>query len=188
MSVPLDIDRLTDPHGKWIPAYGPIDGLLGYVMFYVFLDRATPVIVPLVRSHFAVTEGPLVRVGLATVLWLVLAITVLDQARRQLAALGIGTDRDVERARRSRSVPSDSRFLLYAIVVIVGGMLAALTFDFAVATGISLIRIVVTLDAPSFDPGAVVVLVVFLLAYGGATRAFDRLVVGGLRRFLVSSR
>lgn len=168
-----------------LPAYGPIDALLGFAVFYVFVERATPTVVDVVTAALADVAPSLVRLGLAAALWFVLAATVLDQARRQLAALGVGSHDDVDRSERSRGAPTGLRWLGYLVASLAGGAVAAWTFEGAVATGISLIRAVAALDVAGVAPLEFVAMIVFFVAFGIATRSLDRLVVGTLRRILV---
>lgn len=174
----------TDPGRCRLPAYGPIDAVLGFVAFYVFVDRATPTVVDVLAVAVPAASPSLVRLGLAATLWFVLAVTLLDRARRQLAALGVGSRDDVGRAERSRAAPTRLQFAGYLVVLLLGGVVAAWTFEPAVRTGIALIRTVATLDVAAFDPLGFVTMVVFFVAFAGATRALDRLVVGGIRRRL----
>ncbi|MFB6164584.1 MAG: hypothetical protein ABEJ31_05445 [Haloarculaceae archaeon] len=165
------------------PANGPLDALLGYALFYLLVDRATPTVVDVFATAVPDLEPALLRFGLAALLWFVLAVTVIDQARRQYAAL-TGTDDDgwsvVE------FIPVETRWLGSLGLAVVGGAIAAATFDRAVETAVSLIPVVATLDVGAFDPVAVAVLVVFFVAFDVASTALDRLVLGGIRALLES--
>ena len=90
MSTYADADvesRTRSRERRPVPAYGPVDALLGYGLFYVVVERATPTVVAVVGD--AVGDAALVRLGLALALWFVLAVTLIDQLQRQLAALGV---------------------------------------------------------------------------------------------------
>ena len=167
-----------------LPAYGPIDALLGYVVFYVFVDRATPTVVDVLTAAVPDMAASLIRLGLAGVLWFILAVTLIDQLRRQLAALGIGGRDDVSRAERSRVAPTELRFVGYLAVLLLGGIVAAWTFEPAIRAGINFIRIVGTLDVSAFVIVEFVLMIVFFIAFASATRALDRLIIGGIRKLL----
>ena len=165
--------------GPSFPADGPIDSALGYLLFYVLVDRATPTIVDVATDILPVSPS-LVGTALAALLWFVLATTLLDQGRRQLAALGVvGSDA----RRRSRRL-SGRAALTHLVVVLVGGAVAWLTVDRALATAVALIPIVTRLDASAFPVADIVVLVVFFVAFGVATHSLDRLVFGSIRNLL----
>lgn len=170
--------------GPSLPAYGAIDAVLGYVVFYVFVDRATPTVVDVVIAVLPDVSPSLVRLGLAGALWFILAVTLLDQIRRQLAALGVGSRDDVSRAEQARGAPTDIQLVGYLVVLLLGGIIAAWTFEPAIRSGISLIRVVGTLDVTRFMFPEVVLMVVFFIAFAIATRALDRLLIGSVRKLL----
>jgi hypothetical protein len=103
----------------------------------------------------------LVRLGLAVLLWFILVVTFLDQLRRQLAALGFGS-----RGEQSRGAPTDLRLVGYLVALLLGGTIAAWTFEPAVQAGISLIWIVGTLDPTRFALLEFVLMIVFSYADG----------------------
>ncbi|CQR51696.1 MULTISPECIES: hypothetical protein [Haloferax] len=181
-----DPDR---PRGREpFPAYGPVDAALGFVVFYLFVERATPTVVDILTSAVTGLSASAVGFGLAAVLWFVFAVTTLDQLRRQLAALGLVSDdgRRTDGARSVRAAPSALRLLSSAVVAVVAGFIAAVTFDRAVDAGIALIRLVADLGLGVFLFGAFplvefLVMVVFFVSFGAATRSLDRLVVGSVR-------
>lgn len=159
-----------------------MDAVLGCVLFYVVVDRAAPTVVDVVPSVLGVSPS-LVRLGLAASLWFVLVVTLLEQVRRQLTALGV-LDGDLRGSLWSPAVPSETRGLAYVVLLIVGGLLAAWTFESAVETAVSLIRVVATLDVGAFDLAEFGVMVVFFVSFEAATYALDRLLVGGFRTIL----
>lgn len=166
--------------GGLFPAYGPIDSILRFVVFYIFMDRATPTIVEVFSTTTGMSASA-VRFGIAAFLWFILVVTLVDIARRQLAAVGMGSRDSLGQIDRQRGVPSTTRILVYAAVVVVGGAVAWWTFERAVDTGISMIRIVGTLDVAAFEVVSFVVMVLFFVSFGAATRALDRLVIGVVR-------
>jgi hypothetical protein len=165
------------------PAYGPVDAVLGFLLFYFLAGRATPTIVDVVTDATAISPSA-VRLGLALFVWFVLAVTVLDQARRQLGALGVVED-DGSRTRvLDRIAPTEVQLLGATVLVLVFGLLAAWTFESAVETAVTMIRVVATLDAGAFVLGEFVTMVVFFVSFAVASQALDRLVVDGLRALL----
>ena len=169
---------------RGLPAYGPVDALLGYVLFYVIVDRATPTVVEAITGALPSIAPSTVGLGLALLLWFVLVVTAIDQGRRQLAAFGVGSDADVRRAERVRPTPTRTQVAVYVGLLVVGGVLAALTFDPAIETAVSLIEVVATLDVEALSLMAFLVMVVFFVSYKAATWSADRLLVGGVRAFL----
>lgn len=165
---------------RQFPAYGPIEAVLGYVLFYTLIDRATPAIVTVFSDTVLDLSPSFVRFGLAITLWFVLVVTAIDQTRRQLAALGIGTYDDELRV-WSRVTPSSLRTSGYLFAMIAGGIVAVITFDRAIATLLSLIPVVATVDIVAFDLAELFVMVVFFLSYSVAAHSFDRLAIGGIR-------
>src|SRR6056297_2245399 len=71
------------------PAYGPIDAVLGLVLFYVVVDRATPTVVDVFGEVLPDVSSSTVELGLAIFLWFVVAVTLIEQLRRQLIALAV---------------------------------------------------------------------------------------------------
>lgn len=177
--------RADAREGRIAPAYGPVEAALGFALFYVLVDRATPTVVDVISGAL---PPSLVGLGLAAALWFVLAVTVLDQARRQLAALGVvGEDRSGGRP-DDRVAPSESRALAYLVGLLVGGLVAVWTYEGAVGTAVSLLRAVAALDAGAFATVEFVAMVAFFVSFGVATRSLDRLVVGGFRWTLAGDR
>jgi hypothetical protein len=101
-----------------------------------------------------------------------------------LAALGLVTDNRDRLRLWSRVSPPSIRSAGYLVALAVGAAVAAVTVDPAIGTVVSLIRVLATLETAAFDPVAVLVMLVFFVAYGLATHALDRLVVDGLRALL----
>jgi hypothetical protein len=171
--------------GRYVPAYGPVDAVLGYALFYVVVDRATPTVVDVLGGVLGGVTAGSIRLGLAALLWFVLVVTVIDGARRQLAALGVVGDGEPDRSVWSPVIPSETQALAYVVLLALGGLVAAWTFESAVGTVVSLIRVVVTLDLGAFVLGEFLVMVVFFVSFEVAAYAADRLLVGGFRTMLV---
>jgi hypothetical protein len=189
MSTRVDSrSRTASRDGRYVPAYGPVDAALGYALFYVIVDRATPIVVDVFGGVLGATAAS-VRLGLAAFLWFVLVVTAVDQARRQLAALGVVGDADVtDGSIWSPAVPSETQALAYVVLLVLGGLVAAWTFEGAIGTLVSLIRVVAALDPGAFVLGEFLVMALFFVSFEAATYAADRLLVGGVRAMLLEDR
>ena len=172
--------RVSDTNSKF-PAYGPIEAALGYVLFFVLIDRMTPAFLTVFSETVLDLSPSFVRFGLAVVLWFFLVLTVIDQTRRQLAALGVVTYDDYQLRVWSRVTPSSVRTSGYLFAFVAGTIIAVITFDRAVEVLLSLIPIVATVDVGAFDIIGLLEMIVFFLAYSIATHSLDRLLIGGIR-------
>lgn len=167
----------TDPQ---FPAYGPIDAILGYLLFYVLIDRTTPGIVTVFSETVLDLSPSFMRFGLAIVLWFILVVIIIDQTRRQLAALGVVTYDDHQLRVWSRVTPSSVRTSGYLFAFVAGAVIAVITFDLAVEVLVSLIPIMATVDVGAFDIIGLFEMIVFFLAYSIASHSLDRLLIGGI--------
>ncbi|WP_255196528.1 hypothetical protein [Halorarius litoreus] len=180
-----------DTHGeprrsnRYVPAYGPIDAVLGFGLFYVVVTRATPTIVAIANDVLPGVASSSVRFALAAALWFILTVTLLDQLRRQLTALGLAHHPEVDPDPAKRTPPSEPLALAYLVGVVLAGGIAWLTFDAGIAALISMLPAIATLDVGAVRLSWLVLLVVFFGSYGIATRSLDRLVIGGLRSLLI---
>ncbi|MUV85445.1 hypothetical protein GJ631_02305 [Natronomonas sp. CBA1123] len=163
------------------PAYGPIEAGLGYVLFYVLVDRATPAIVTVFSETVLDLSPSFVRFGIAALLWFILVVTAIDQIRRQLAALGIVTYDEYQLRVWSRVTPPSLRTAGYLMALVAGSAVAVITFDRAVEALLSLIPAVATVNVVAFNLPEIFVMIVFFLSYSVAAHSLDRLVVGGVR-------
>jgi hypothetical protein len=173
--------RHVDEEDSQFPAYGAIEAGLGYLLFYFLVGRTTPAVVTVFSETVLDLSPSFVRFGVATALWFVLVVTAIDQLRRQLAALGVGTYDDYQLRVWSRVTPSWLQTTGYFLALIAGTAVAVITFDHAVEALISLIPVVATVDVVAFDLVELFVMVVFFLSYSAATHSLDRLVIGGVR-------
>lgn len=180
--------RVGRPGRRFVPAYGPIDAVIGFALFYYVLDRATPTVVEVLSDAFPLVGPSAYRLVLASFLWFVLAVTVFDQTRRQLVALGVLSDDQSGRQwlppEWVPAVPSLTHLAGYLVLLLVGGTLAVLTFDRAVDTVMEMIGVVATMDVAAFVRVDFFTMVVFFVAFGVATFALDRAVIGGIRVLL----
>lgn len=173
--------RRVDKEDIQFPAYGPIEAGLGYLLFYVLLDRVTPAVVRVFSKTVLDLSPSFVRFGLATALWFVLVVTAIDQLRRQLATLGVGTYDDYQLRVWSRVTPSWLQTTGYLLALIAGTAVAMITFDRAVEGLLSLIPVVATVDVVAFELVELFVMIVFFLSYSAAAHSLDRLVIGGVK-------
>ena len=176
--------RHADEKESSFPAYGPIEASLGYLLFYILVNRVTPAVLTVFSETGLNLSPSFVRFGLAIALWFILVVTAIDQTRRQLAALGVGTYDEYQLQRWSRVTPSSLRTGGYLLALIVGTAVAVTTFNHAVAALLSLIPVVATLDVVAFDVIEVFVMIVFFLSYSGAAHSLDRLVIGGIQTLM----
>lgn len=174
-------DDRADPY---FPAYGPVEAILGYLAFFAVVDRTTPAVVEAVSEALPGVSPSLVGLGLASALWFVLALSVLDQARRQLAALGVLSHDAVRPGGASRIAPTPGRAVVYVALFLVGAAVAVTTFDRAVEGVASLVSVLVPLDVPPFPLLDLAAVAVFFVAVGVASRSLDRLILGGIRTVL----
>ena len=120
--------RRVDEDDSQFPAHGPVEACLGYLLFYILVDRVTPPVVEAFGNTALRLPSSFVRFGLAAALWFVLVVTAVDKARR-LAALGVGTYDDPGLRVRSRVVPSSPRTTGCLLALIAGTAVAMVTFD-----------------------------------------------------------
>ncbi|OYR58446.1 hypothetical protein DJ83_14910 [Halorubrum ezzemoulense] len=121
--------RRVDEDDSQFPAHGPVEACLGYLLFYILVIRVTPAVVATSGDAALCLPSSFVRFGLAAALWFVLVVTAVDQARRRLAALGVGTYDDPGLRVRSRVVPSSPRTTGCLLALIAGTAVAMVTFD-----------------------------------------------------------
>lgn len=165
--------------GPAFPAYGPVDAALGYWLFSVVVDRATPTVVAVFSERVLDLSPATVTFGLAAVLWVVLAVKVIDQFASQVRALT--GDGDETRLWVPALVPRPYWVLAYGLVTALAGSVAVVTFQPGVDATVTLFESVATLDVAAIlllDVGAVVV---FYLAFAVASYCLDRLVIRTVR-------
>lgn len=183
MTVSTDAGNPGRLH-RYVPAYGPVDAVLGYALFYVLVDRATPTLVNIAAAVLPGVAPDAVRLATALALWFVLAVTAIDQFRRQLAALGLATHDEVDPDPATRQPPSEPLALGYLVAFVLAGGIAVLTADRGIDAAVTVFAAVARLDVATVVPAEVALVVVFVLAYSVAARSLDRLLVGGVRWLL----
>jgi hypothetical protein len=150
------------------------------VLFYVLVDRATPVVVETFSETVLDLSPSFLEFGLAMALWFVLGVTAIDQVRRQLAALGLVSYDEYQLRVWSRVTPSSLRTTGYLVALVVGGGVAVLTFQHTIETLVSPLPLFATVDPARFDIIGLLAMVAFFVAYGIATHSLHRLVIGAI--------
>lgn len=185
MSTHVDSDtrrlETRTPRTGYRPPYGPVEALLGYLLFYVVVARATPTIVSGTGEVFPGVAPGAVRFALAAFLWFVFVVFTVDQLRRQLAALGIGSHDQVDPDPSTRAPPSEPLTLACLVGLVFGGIFLWATFEAGLAAVVTFVGAMVPVDPEALLAVDALVLVVFFVAFGVVTWSLDRLVVGGLR-------
>jgi len=170
------------------PAYGPVESALGFGLFYLIVDRVTPVLVAELSGEFPdLVPGPF-RTFTAMLLWLLLGITVLtavlDQVRDNPRIFDTPEDR---REFLADNRPTAGEYWRYAGLAGLGAVVAAVTWDRFFEVLPDLLVVVVSQDGgelagtPAVD---VVAFVAFFLAFAAFSRGLDGLAVGAFRDLL----
>lgn len=187
-------DAVTRPGGRGshrisIPAYGSVEVIVVYVLFYLIVDLATPVIVEELSGPFPDQVPEPVTTYAAVTLWLFLGLVLFATVRTQLAENPrVFDDADEREAFLDEHRPTLETSLLSGALVVVGGAAALFTWDVFVAVLEDVLSVlVVELDGdPPALPGAadVALFVSFVGGVAAVARGLDRLVVGGARELL----
>lgn len=184
----------ADPHTDtrrgtpYLPAYGPVEAVLGFALFYVLVDRATPALVDIAADLLPGVAPGAVQLATALALWFILVVTAIDQFRRQLAALGVATHDQVDPDPATRQPPSEPLALGYLVAFVFASGIAVSTADRGIDAAITVFAAVARLDVAAIVPAEVVLVVVFVVAFNVAARCLDRLLVGGVRWLLTDWR
>jgi len=172
------------------PEFGPVDAVLGFVLFYFIVGLATVVAVDvLARSAPDLVPEPL-STWAAYLLWIVLALVIIGQIAEQARSNPRVFESERERRRfLDDRRPTEQQYLWWAGWVFVGGAVAYLTFSRFVPTFAMVIRFFVDLfvaPVPTrpFRVADAFWFVLFFVAYSVMTRGLDRLIVGSLRSLI----
>lgn len=185
---PTEEYRGRGPYRLLYPAYGPVESLVGFGLFYLLVDRLTPVVADALAGPVpALVPEPFATL-VALLLWLVFGLTVgttvLAQVRANPPTFGSANERD---AFLDANRPSERDYRFNLALLVLGGSTAVLAWPTMLEVLRGLLPVVVTLDGtvPAvLTVGNVAVLVVFFLGFAAYARGLDRLVVGGMREFL----
>lgn len=185
------VKRTTTPVRLAYPAYGPVESALGFGLFYLVVDRVTPVLVAELSGEFPALVPDPFRTFTAMLLWLVLGITVLTAVLDQVRDNPRTFDTPGERREfLADNRPATGEYWRYAGLAGVGGAVAAVTWDSFRDVLPDLLVVVVSQDGaelagtPLVD---VLAFVSFFLGFAALSRGVDRLAVGALRDLLYRS-
>lgn len=175
------------PLRVFYPAYGPIDSVLGFGLFYLLVDLATPLLAEALAGLLGV-ESAAVETFAAVLLWAVFAATAFGAVLTQTADNPRTFDDRTEReAFLAANRPRPWEYRLHVALATLGGAVAALAWETFVVVFEALLPAVVELDGtvPAvLTPGNVAAFVVFFLGFAAFSRGLDRLVIGTLRESL----
>lgn len=175
----------SDSIEVYAPIDGAVEGILGFGLLYLLVDRLTPTILDTLARPLPQMVPEPVTTGLAGLLWLGLATTVfgvvrtfLDENPREFRS------EDALRAWLDAVRPTPIAYLRWAILFVSGSIVAAATWvtAFEVLDGL----LGVLTDFTGQVPAEItildtVLLVVFFVGFGFAARAIDSLIIGALR-------
>ncbi|WP_267643246.1 hypothetical protein [Haloarchaeobius amylolyticus] len=178
----------TDPGRRELllyPAYGPVEAVLGFVMFYVVVDHMTPVVVSALAGPLpGFVPEPATTVA-AIFLWFILGLSLFGMAQDQLRE---NPRRFASRAQReeflAQNRPTRSSYAYHLVVLVVGGLTAALAWEtfLEVLEALMLVPVEGTgLLSPAVGPVEIAIFVVFTVTFAAFSRAADRLAIGALR-------
>lgn len=170
------------------PEYGPVETLLGIGLFYLLVDRLTPVIVEGLASPFPSLGAETVRTLLAVSIWVMAGLSFLRLVLTQSKANPRRFE-SVEALNRflAERRPTDRHYRFYLVLALLGGTTAMLAWETTLEVLAAMLPMVVTPagELPAaITVGNAAVLVVFFLGFAASARGLDRLVIGGVREFL----
>lgn len=176
-------------HRAYASAYGSVEVIVVYVLFYLIVDLATPVIVEELAGPFPDQVPEPVTTYAAVALWLFLGLVLFAAVRTQVAENPrVFDDADEREAFLDEHRPTRETYLLSGALVVVGGVAAILTWDVFVAVLEDVLSVLVVEldgDRPALpDAANVAFFVSFVIAVAAIARGLDRLVVGGVRELL----
>lgn len=169
----------------WFPEYGPVEGVLGLGLFYVFVGRATAVIMASVAESPLGFSADLIGLLGALLLWFVVLTTLFAQAKAQLDANPHRfDDRDDRDAFLAAKTPDELSYLLNLGLAAVGGYVVVSYWEVALTAFEGWMRLFATAGFDAIGPGdwvAAVVVAVFVLGFALLSHGVDRLLVGAVR-------
>lgn len=178
-----------DGPSVFLPSYGPVEAAVGYVLFYLIVERATPVLVDELAAPFPDLVPEPFTTYAAILLWLFLVVILLATVRGQLAdnprTFADAGEREAFLEERRRA---HWRYRVDGALVVAGGAATVLTWDVFVGVLVDLLSVVVVeLDGatPALPGGQeIAIFVVFFVGVAALARGLDRLLVGGVRELL----
>lgn len=184
-----DSDRRTDSGRRilFVPAYGPIEAVLGYGFFYFLVAVGTPVVRDAVADSPLGIDPGLVTFASAGALWLILGLTILGQLTEQWRDNPRRFD-DAESLHQflAAIAPSISRMQGWAFAALLGLLIVVFGFDAFLDSYRSLLEgmvlVVGTQEGVSVVFGSLPWFIVYTIGFSLVTRYTDRLLLGWDRR------
>ncbi|ACV10311.1 hypothetical protein Huta_0122 [Halorhabdus utahensis DSM 12940] len=170
------------------PQYGPVEALVGVGVFYVIVDRMTPVLVEALEGAVPTLVPDPFTTLVAMFLWAIALLTLGSQVYAQLRPNPLTFESRADReAYLDRKRPTDSEYTINLVLLILGATIALLAWNGAIGFLEDVIPVVVELDGEM--PAAMtienaLVFAAFFVGLAAYTRGLDRLVIGGMRESL----
>lgn len=169
---------------RFVPAYGPIQDVVGYGFFYVTVTAIGPTIVSVLDG--AGVDPVLVRYGLAIALWFLLGLTLIGVFQTQWRSIHRASREDRRSNDRPRfDSPGRLTFLACVVTIVASGTLVAVFFPRFVRALATIIVGVANVPAATIPPSAVGWVVLVGVAMGAFGYCLDRAVIGAIRRRMI---
>lgn len=176
----------------FVPAYGPIEGLMGFGLFYVLVDIGTPVAMEaFARTRIGIDPSVIGTAG-AIALWVILGLTVFGQAAEQVRGNPRRfSDREAAGTYLSAMAPSGARLRTWAVLFVVGAAITGFGLQVFLESFEALLEwSIVTVGSADARPvpfRLVGWFVGYSIGFSLFTRYTDRLVLG-LYRWRLANR
>lgn len=166
---------------RYVPAYGAIQSLVGYVVFYLVVRAIRPTFTALFADYGLDPE--FVAFGVNAFVWLIFVLTVIGEGQRQWEANPRRFANQGEwRSFLEERTPSATVFLLYVGGVAFAGILALRYWDrFVRSIEAVIVEIVALPDIPAIPPVTIAWIVTIGVALAVFGWCLDRVVIGGAR-------
>lgn len=174
----------NSPH--FIPAYGPIQDIIGYIFFFATLRAISPTIVSVLDD--VGVDPSLTRYALAIGLWLLLGLTLISVFQTQWRSIQRRSPSAPGSGDSSQSHdPSRVAFAAYLLAILVSGTFVAVFFSRFLDALSIVIRGVANVPDLAIPVIAIVWIVLVGLAMGTFGWCLDRTVIGAIRVHLGKS-
>lgn len=105
----------------FVPAYGPIEAVIGYVLFYVLVDIGTPVAMEAFAATGIGVDPSVIGNAGAIALWVILGLTVFGQTAEQIRGNPRRfSDREAAGTYLSAMAPTGARIRTWVVLFVVG--------------------------------------------------------------------
>lgn len=173
----------------WFPGYGPIAGIIGYVVFFLVIDAIKPAIVTTVTDLFTSVSPSQVGTMLAVFLWFIFGLTVFgithDQLRKNPYEF---TNRyELQVFIEEHRLPLLG-YVLYTTLAVLGGIISLALWPSFIEVFSEFVLILsgeVSGVADTVTARDALTFVGFFLAFGAFSHGIDRLIIGGIRELIV---